>query len=150
MKIIKNKNRLGIIFTAIIVILLSGLGTIWFLSRQNSSDIVDSTQNKGSQDSATTSSGASEQPLNTTNQVPAITPPSQTDSFPIENARYRIDKVNDTSFKVTLYAIINDPSQYDEYIAQLKQYKQEATEYLRQRFGPSLAVEWNPEDAKSL
>lgn len=55
--------------------------------------------------------------------------------LPYENLHYKIGyKLEDTSnivFTITLYGIINSPSQYNEYQKQLSQYKAEALNYLR-------------------
>lgn len=54
--------------------------------------------------------------------------------LPYENFHFKIDYSVDSnsklSFTITLYAIINRPSQYDEYKQQLQQYKTEALQYL--------------------
>jgi hypothetical protein len=57
------------------------------------------------------------------------------DELPYENLHYKIGyKLEDTSnviFTVTLYGIINSPSQYGEYQNQLKQFKTEALDHLK-------------------
>lgn len=79
---------------------------------------------------------------------PNIEPPKQDAAFPIENSHYRIEQTGSSSFNVTLFAIINSPSQYNDYRAQLKQYKAEALDYLNKRFnGQTLTINWNPSDA---
>jgi hypothetical protein len=79
------------------------------------------------------------------------------DSLPIQTSDYRIDyDYNPTSkafsYQITLYAILNRPSQYDSYIAQLKQFKQEALSYISQHGGnPSnLSIVYIPDTATSL
>ena len=49
-----------------------------------------------------------------------------------ENEQYKIrhDEQSD-SYIITLYAIINNPSQYDMYRDQLREYKQNALDYLK-------------------
>jgi hypothetical protein len=55
--------------------------------------------------------------------------------LPYENLDFKIDYTldskNDLSFTITLYAILNRPSQYDQYRQQLQQYKGEALTYLK-------------------
>ncbi len=54
--------------------------------------------------------------------------------LPVYNSRYKIDYALDSSgqlsFTITLFAIINRPSQYDQYVQQLHQYKAEALKFL--------------------
>lgn len=55
--------------------------------------------------------------------------------LPAENSHYKIDyslgSGEQLSFVITLYAIINDPSQYAAYKQQLQTYKAEALQYLK-------------------
>ena len=55
--------------------------------------------------------------------------------LPVNNSHYKIDySIDDNehiSFIITLYAIINNPNQYDEYKAQLLSYKSEAVQFLK-------------------
>lgn len=165
MKITKNKGATSknyrelviggvFIFTAVTAVLL----WIFFAkpnTQQPKSPIAEQPQSATSKDAAKTEDGSgsnsgNKQPLNTTNQVPAVQTPTNSASFPIENARYRIEKNEDGSFSATLYAVINRPEQYTEYIAQLKQYKQEVTTYLTERFGTAIKINWSPKDAESL
>ena len=77
--------------------------------------------------------------------------PSDQAPFPIENAHYRIEQTDNDQFNVTIFALINSPSQYSDYTNQLRQYKSEVTEYLQKRFpGHSLNITWNPEDARNI
>ena len=53
--------------------------------------------------------------------------------LPHENLHYKIDysiSSGRLEFTITLYAIINRPSQHDQYVQQLHQYKSEALDYL--------------------
>ncbi len=54
--------------------------------------------------------------------------------LPVYNSHYRIDYSLDDSnqiqFSVTLYAILNNPSQRTQYLSQLHNYKAEALQYL--------------------
>ncbi|HET9721978.1 MAG TPA: Ig-like domain-containing protein [Candidatus Saccharimonadales bacterium] len=55
--------------------------------------------------------------------------------IPYENNHFKItysvDDANKLHLSVTLYAVINGPSDYDQYQQQLKQYKNEALQYLQ-------------------
>jgi len=79
------------------------------------------------------------------------------ENLPIQTSHYRIDyEYNQASksytYQITLYAIINHPSQYDNYVAQLKQYKQEALDYIRaHKENPAnLTITYVPDTATSL
>jgi len=84
-----------------------------------------------------------------TGTVPA---PDNNANYPILNAHYKISQQNASTYDITLYAISNSPSQYDEYINQLKQYKQEALAYLTNRYGDisHFTINWDPPNAKTL
>ncbi len=55
--------------------------------------------------------------------------------LPQENLHYKVDYSisadNKLEFTITLYAIINKPSQFEEYQKQLRDYKNEALKYLK-------------------
>jgi len=55
-----------------------------------------------------------------------------TEGFPVETNHYRIDESSENTYEVTLFAIINRPEQYQEYLDQLKQFKDEALQYMQQ------------------
>jgi len=84
--------------------------------------------------------------------TPPATPPSDNAPFPVENSHYRIEKNDNSHYTITLYAILNNPSQYDEYTTQLREYKKEALSYLNTRLGSTnnLTISWNPPAAKDL
>lgn len=69
----------------------------------------------------------------------------------IENEKYKIRKAGDT-YTITLYAIINNPSQYESYTQQLSQYKQEVLSYLNQKKVDTTKVKiiYEPEEAANL
>lgn len=69
----------------------------------------------------------------------------------VENSHFKIRKKSG-EYYVTLYAIINKPEQYDDYMAQLKEYKQEANSYLSDK-GINLdeaTINYEPEEAEDL
>ena len=54
-------------------------------------------------------------------------------SLPIENSHFKIDYTinnNTIQYEITLYGILNRPEQYNSYLSQNRQYKQEALTYL--------------------
>jgi len=69
----------------------------------------------------------------------------------VENEKYKIRKL-DNKYVVTLYAIINNPSQYDAYQEQLRTYKKEALEYLtRNNVNTNTAdITYEPQEATNL
>lgn len=75
---------------------------------------------------------------------PEITEPSSEASYPIDNARYRIDQKSHQSFVVTIYAIAGP-----DYDRQLRDYKKDALSYLESRYGDisNLDIKWHPEAA---
>jgi predicted PurR-regulated permease PerM len=77
--------------------------------------------------------------------------------LPVETSHYKITYSFDQqtqifNYKITLYAIINQPSQYNSYLEQLKKYKQEALSYITSKgANPSkLNIQYLPPDAASL
>lgn len=85
------------------------------------------------------------------------TPNSLVDWLPWQTSHYKISYSYDPTtknftYQVTLYAIINRPSQYDSYLAQLKQYKQEALNYIRSKgVDPAkLTIQYQPPEAAGL
>ncbi|GEM_PF-3342535 len=77
-------------------------------------------------------------------------------SLPYENTHFKIDYVpvttetgKDFTYIITLYAIINGPADRPRYEAQLKQYKQEALDYIRsQQADPAtLTITYMPTEA---
>lgn len=76
--------------------------------------------------------------------------------IPHQTLHYKIDYTvqSDGSLKliVTLYAILNRPDQYNTYLAQLAQYKQEALEYLRQNGADpaNFSITYDPPAAATL
>lgn len=159
----RKKSKKTFIIISLIVILIA-VGVLVFLQMQGNNDDSSSepTTTSNSTGSNTTTSpntntqtqptdNTSNNQTNVSNQVPTIETPSDDATFPIENSHYRISQgATKNSFDVVLYAVINNPSQYNEYIAQLKQYKKEANDYLTQRYGNSISITWSPEDARSL
>lgn len=91
--------------------------------------------------------------------LPKTVEPTNTlnENLPVQTSHYRIDydysqTSRNYSYQITLYAILNRPSQYDSYVSQLKQYKQEALDYIRQHGGSptSLVITYVPDTATSL
>ncbi len=69
----------------------------------------------------------------------------------IENEQFKIRKLGST-YTITLYAIINRPDQYDFYKDQLREYKQNALDYLKNNnINPETTnIIYEPDEAKDL
>lgn len=162
---IANKNQsvdsktIWIIVLSILVTLLSAYAVYSYL---NSTSVYTAQGNSSEKERTekttdlptSPSSSESDNPTQDDQSVapPPTTSPALTAEFPVENAHYRINKTGEKSFDINLYAISNSPSQYDEYMAQLKQYKTEALEYLTARYSDisTFAINWTPPLAKDL
>lgn len=79
-------------------------------------------------------------------------PTTPTAELPVTTNHYTIEQTATNSYKITLYAILNNPNQYDEYTNQLTLYKAEALEFLEtNNFAPSAAdISYLPLEAGSL
>lgn len=161
---IANKNQhtdpktIWIIVLSILVVLLASYAVYSYLNSDSTYTTQGDSSQKGSTERTTDTPS---KPLNPSEEAktpantvapPPTTPPSVDAQFPVENAHYRITKTGEKSFDINLYAISNSPSQYDEYVAQLKQYKNEALEYLTARYGniSTFTINWTPPQAKDL
>ncbi len=70
-----------------------------------------------------------------------------------ENEKYKIRREPDSNnYTITLYAIINRPEQHDQYHEQLREYKQEALQYLQSNGvdASKLDITYDPAEAKDL
>lgn len=68
-----------------------------------------------------------------------------------ENEQYKI-RYNGSTYLITLYAIINNPSQYESYKNQLREYKQKALDYLTSKGIDvnKVPIEYEPKEAAQL
>ncbi len=152
----KNKKITLLVIILAILLVAAVVGTyfMWFQKSQNSesSKPNPTVQNKDSnhQESSNPSSSDTSDDSVVTGPAPTV---EKSAPFPIENAHYKIEQDSPSSYTITLYAIINNPNQYDEYRSQLSQYKKEALDYLKYRFGETsskFTITWNPEDAQNI
>jgi hypothetical protein len=124
-----------------IVVILAGAVVAYLLMRPEKSST--SNQNQASSDGLVTP--------NPSEQIPSEITPDK--SLFVENDQYKIryDEQSDT-YTVTLYAIINNPSQYESYKADLKTYKQAALQYLTEHDVnvEKVKIVYEPEEAKDL
>jgi flagellar basal body-associated protein FliL len=86
--------------------------------------------------------------------VPTETPPNAIKDYSllVENENFKIRHNEGSQYVVSLYPIVNNSQQYDEYQEQLRQYKQLALDYLKQQgLDPiKLDIIYEPAEAKDL
>jgi len=72
--------------------------------------------------------------------------------IPTTNNHFSIQQVAPAAYSVELYAIINNPSQYEQYVADLAAYKQEALEYMTNAGVDTSQVDitYTPSEAEEL
>lgn len=160
----KHKYRWALLSFLLLVLILGG--AVYYHIATKPQKATYSTSGDASQkgstkkgNSVTSSSGNSSTATTGTpsadNSSIAITPvqtPAADAPYPIQNEHYRINQTGTTQFDITLFAINNSPSQYNDYVTQLKQYKAEVLDYLTARYGSTskLILNWSPPDAKDL
>lgn len=90
---------------------------------------------------------------NKTIVVPKNVPESAIKDYELvtENETFKIRKL-DAEYTITLYAIINSPDQSSQYRDQLKEYKQNALDYLSTKGvnTNTAKIKYEPEEATSL
>lgn len=153
-----KKNFTPLIVVLVLVLLgMGGFLAYTYMGQKNQSQNTSDSKDKDSSgnDKKDETKPEDKDTKNDLNNSVAV-PPAPTEAadapFPIENAHYKIQQNSPTSYTVTLNAIINNPNQYNEYRQQLKQYKTEALDYLKSRFGSTdnFTFTWNPDDAKNI
>lgn len=144
----KNKRPLLIALIIAVALIIAGV-IIWNNSRLNANQ----------QPSQQTPAPQSESPNPPSSQTPAPQTsnptPQQNGELSIitENEQYKISQYKNTNkYVVTLYAIVNNPNQYDAYKEQLREYKQNALAYLKGQ-GVDITkaeIQYDPSEAASL
>lgn len=86
-------------------------------------------------------------------EVPEDVPEGKIKNYELitENEKFKIRKLGG-EYLITLYAIINRPEQYETYRSQLKEYKEDALDYLSNE-GINIHkvhIDYEPEEAKSI
>lgn len=119
----------------------------WRMDRQQNSTPQDETTNIGQPETYTAET--EDQKV----QVPEGVPKSSIKNYELltENEQFKIRKLGDV-YTVTLYAIINNPDQYDYYRDQLREYKQNALDYLKDNNinTEEITIIYEPEEATDL
>ena len=150
-KMLKSKKpsiKKATLLALILVILLSGsVYALWREKRSDTSKTEDSANVVGAPPTYTTEAEGQEI------KVPEGVPKEAIKNYELitENEQFKIRKLGDT-YTITLYAIINRPEQYDYYQDQLREYKQNALDYLRNNnVNPeSVEIIYEPDEAKNL
>ncbi len=109
------------------------------------------------QPSSQESTGATDTFTSTTEgkdvQIPNTVDPDSIKPYEllVENDHFKIRRLNQT-YTITLYAIINRPDQASLYQEQLKEYKQEALEFLKNKGldTTKLEIVYEPNEASTL
>lgn len=150
-----NKKR---ILITIIAVAILGSATVAFAYTKQvgpfaSGPVLETTQKTSGDDSADSADTKTAVTEGTNVQIPNDVDPSsiKPHELIVENERYKIRKLGDI-YTITLYAIINNPSQADMYRDQLKQYKADSLEYLRNTGVDidKVTVVYEPDEAKDL
>lgn len=160
MKIQTQKSRekkVFILVGAVILLLVAVASGYYYQARGNGDHSKSPAENTNSGPIETPNSNET-QPTTSDNvpeeQLPENVNPStdiQDYKLITENEKFKIRKLNN-DYTITLYPIINNPGQYAMYQSQLKQYKDEALQYLKnQGIDTSKAkIIYEPEEATNL
>ena len=143
----KKIRLLVILFVAAGVIALAAILLLWRQSTDRSSTNTKMSAKPG-QSKEATSEG-------TTFPVPDDLPDNAIQDYVLvtENEEYKIRRYGDTNrYTITLYAIINNPDQYSMYKDQLREYKQHALAYLKDKGVDTSQIEvtYEPGEASNL
>lgn len=141
----------------LLVVLALGVGAYLYMNRNRgaSDNTTKNSSSQQSNDKQKQPDGPKETSEGQTFPVPEDLPKDAVKNYALvtENDEYKIRRLEGTNkYTITLYAIINNPSQYDMYRDQLKEYKQKALDYLKGKGIDvnSLEITYEPDEAKSL
>ncbi|HEX8762453.1 MAG TPA: hypothetical protein VF733_01720 [Candidatus Saccharimonadales bacterium] len=156
-KIPKKRPRKPLVIILIILVVLTlGVGVYLYMNR-NKAMSTGSTKTSSSQSSNDQKQpeGPKETSEGQTFPVPENLPKDSVKNYVLvtENDEFKIRRLEGSNkYTITLYAIINNPSQYDMYRDQLKEYKQKALDYLKNKGIDvnSLEITYEPDEAKNL
>lgn len=147
-----QRSRRALIISLILLVVAAGaIGTYWYKNRNNATDSKATAarqENNEPEPPKKTSEGQ-------TFPVPSDVPADAIKDYVLikETDEYKIRQLGATNkYTITLYAIINNPDQYDMYRDQLKEYKQKALDYLRSQGVDvnTIEVTYEPDEAKDL
>jgi len=142
-----NFSKKFVLATLLVLIALSGGAFALWRNNQKNTVPQSETTSIGQPPTYTTETEGQEI------EVPEDVPKDSIKNYELvtENEQFKIRKLDDT-YTITLYAIINRPDQYDYYKDQLRDYKQNALNYLKHNnINPDkVNIIYEPEEAKDL
>jgi hypothetical protein len=156
---IRRSRRITTVVLACILLIIGGV-IFWQLQKNSDPDssnggpissqnIPDSNNHDTEEDPTTPQNGKT----STSAPIPSNVSPESIKPYTLitENETYKIREL-DGVYTVTLYAVINRPEQSSQYYEQLKQYKQDALDYLS---GHSVdinrvRIQYEPQEATNL
>lgn len=130
MKINKKSNKLFLLFSFALIVLITICALIYYSTKNDE-------QSRSKENTSEPQKPTENRTYETTSEGKDITVPDNVDPSSIKN--YRLVTENETykirelsgEYYVTLYPIINRPDQSNTYQDQLKEYKQSAIDYLK-------------------
>lgn len=159
MKIKSNKNHSKPLIAVAILFLIALLAFLayFFIYKDKDAPKPSETNQISTQDNPTT--GDSNKDTNiSSNDIPKENIPDSVNQSDlpayttlVENEKFKIRKLS-SDYTITLYAIINSPSQYEAYKSQLKEYKTEALKYMStQKIDTTkVKINYEPQEAADL
>lgn len=147
-----KKKTLLWVAIAIVLILAAGVAAYTFLYK-NKADSNQTNQNKDTTKQGTSTHDSTSQ--GTTFPVPDDVPEESIKDYSLvtENEQFKIrhDGASD-SYLITLYPIVNNPSQQSTYNDQLREYKANALDYLKKQGKDvtKLEIKYEPTEATNL
>lgn len=159
-----SKKTIITVASITLVLIFGGAGAMYYFindspqkapttSTERQTSIPDSTDGAATSGKDSSNDGKSSSDNgSSTNTIDSIESPAIDSAYPIENQHYKIMKIDSLTYEVTLYAISNSPSQYEDYTAQLTQFKKEVIDYLKERYGDisKFTIYWSPPSVENL
>lgn len=159
MKIRSNKNHSKpiVIAAALFAISVTAVLAYFFVYKDSDTPETKETEQVSTQDNPNTSSSNKDTNISSEDVPKENIPDSVNQSdLPtyttlVENEKFKIRKLS-SDYTITLYAIINNPSQYDTYKSQLKEYKTEALKYMSNQGidTEKVKISYEPQEATDL
>lgn len=149
-----RKSRRKVLPILAAVLLLAGLGGVFAYMQTRESKDPEQTQQATEADRSVGDVPTYEaETEGRTIEVPNNVDPGSIKDYELvtENEQFKIRKLGE-EYVITLYAIINNPNQADMYREQLKEYKQNALQYLTQQGinTNNIPIKYEPDEARTL
>ena len=159
MKIKSNKNHSKplIVVAIILAVALIAFLAYFFIYKNKDTPKTNETSQVSTRDNPTTGTSNEDTDVSS-NDIPKENIPDSVNQSDlpayttlVENEKFKIRKLS-SDYTITLYAIINSPSQYEAYKSQLKEYKTEALKYMSDKGIDTAKVKINyePQEATDL